>query len=232
MKTQTTDAVILKRTNYGEADRIVTLLTKDAGKLRVMARGIRKSTSKLAGGLELFSETSIVYIKGRGEIDTLVSTKLRRHYGAIVADLEKSRVAYDVLKAIDTVTEDAYEQEFYTLLTDAFAILQEVKKDPRLTWAWFLMQLLRLSGHEPELTEDVDGEMLVASATYSFDFQAGRFRRDSTGSSADHIKFLRLLGGNDPIKLERVAGLESILSGGTRILEQAAQYYLHIKPIA
>ena len=50
-----TDGIVLSRVNYGEADRIIKLLTPEAGKLSLMARGVRKPKSKLAGGIELFS---------------------------------------------------------------------------------------------------------------------------------------------------------------------------------
>lgn len=55
MKTYRTQAVVLRRTNYGEADRILQLLTPD-GRRSVMARGVRKEKSKLAGGVELFAK--------------------------------------------------------------------------------------------------------------------------------------------------------------------------------
>ena len=64
--TTTTSAIILKRVDYGEADRILTLLTPDHGKLSLMAKGVRKIKSKLAGGIELFSISTITFAEGRG----------------------------------------------------------------------------------------------------------------------------------------------------------------------
>jgi DNA repair protein RecO (recombination protein O) len=79
MKQQSTKAVILTRTDYGEADRIMTFLTPELGKVRAMAKGVRKPKSKLAGGIELFSVSDITYIVGRSELQTLVSTRLDTH---------------------------------------------------------------------------------------------------------------------------------------------------------
>jgi DNA repair protein RecO (recombination protein O) len=79
-----TTAIILRRTDFGEADRILTLITPDHGKIRLMAKGVRRPKSKLAGGIELFSVSKISYIKGRSEIGTLVSAQLNTHYGTIV----------------------------------------------------------------------------------------------------------------------------------------------------
>ena len=56
MKTIRTKAIVIRRTNYGEADRILQLLTPDYGKVSVMARGVRREKSKLAGGIELFAQ--------------------------------------------------------------------------------------------------------------------------------------------------------------------------------
>lgn len=67
MSTQRTQAIVLRRTNYGEADRILQLLTP-LGKMSVMARGVRREKSRLAGGIELFGVSDIVVTTGKGEI--------------------------------------------------------------------------------------------------------------------------------------------------------------------
>ncbi|MEK7561678.1 MAG: DNA repair protein RecO, partial [Patescibacteria group bacterium] len=76
-----TKGIVLSRTDYGEADRILSFLTIDHGKVRAIAKGVRKSKSKLAGGIELFSVSDLTLIIGRGELNTLISTRLVRHYG-------------------------------------------------------------------------------------------------------------------------------------------------------
>jgi len=64
-------AIILSRTDFGEADRIITFLTPDRGKLKAIAKGVRKSRSKLAGALEVFSVSQILVLPGKGEIKAL-----------------------------------------------------------------------------------------------------------------------------------------------------------------
>ena len=61
-----TQAIVLRRTDFGEADRIINFLTPDRGKISGLARGVRKQKSKLAGGIELFSVSDITYLVGRG----------------------------------------------------------------------------------------------------------------------------------------------------------------------
>ena len=66
-------AVVLKRIDFGEADRIVTMLTAKNGKVSVIAKGTRRPKSKMAGGIELFTVNNITYINGKNELKTLVS---------------------------------------------------------------------------------------------------------------------------------------------------------------
>lgn len=60
-----TKGIVLSRTEFGEADRIITVLTTDHGKIRLIAKGVRRIKSKSAGGIELFSVSDITYIPGR-----------------------------------------------------------------------------------------------------------------------------------------------------------------------
>ena len=100
-----TQCIVLLRVDYGEADRIVTVLTPDVGKLTLMAKGVRKVKSKLAGGIELFSTSEITYLPGRGSIATLVSTRLDTHYGTIVSDINRTMLGYELIKLLDKTTE-------------------------------------------------------------------------------------------------------------------------------
>ena len=70
-----TEAIVLRRTDYGEADRILQLLTPE-GKKSVVAKGVRREKSKLAGGIELFSVSEVVIHEGKGELGILTGAKL------------------------------------------------------------------------------------------------------------------------------------------------------------
>src|SRR5688572_15436140 len=142
-----TEGIILSRIDYGEADRILTLLTPEQGKLRLMAKGVRRVKSKLAGGIELFSVSSITFVKGRGEIGTLISTRLAKHYAAIVKDLDRTMLGYDLIKQLNKVTEDHPEPEYFELLRHVFAALDDPAISLELVRFWFAAQLLRIEGH-------------------------------------------------------------------------------------
>ncbi|MDL2363365.1 MAG: DNA repair protein RecO [Patescibacteria group bacterium] len=213
MNQLTSKGIVLTRTDYGEADRIITLLTPEAGKLRLMARGVRKQKSKLAGGIELFSVSDVTYIHGRGAIQTLISARLLTHFGNIVSSIERVQLGYELLKMLNKATEDQPEPEYFDLLQAGLHALDQTLIGTKLIQTWFEAQLLRLSGHSPNLHTDVVGNKLVADAKYSFDFESMSFASLPDGLySAAHIKTLRLLfSHHQPEVLHQVQGIEATL---------------------
>ncbi len=208
MNQLTTQGIILSRTDFGEADKIITLLTPDSGKLRLMARGVRRAKSKLAGGVELFSVSDITYIRGRGEIGTLISARLVKHYGKIVRDVTRTMLGYELIKQLNKVTEDEPETEYFTLLDQVFQSLDDAAIPVELIRFWFAARLLGQAGYTPNLYTDANGDKLSAETAYSFDFDAMNFEAHTAGTfTAQHIKFLRLaFSGNHPKILSQVQG--------------------------
>lgn len=209
-----TEGIVLARVNYGEADRILTLLTPNYGKIRVMAKGVRRVKSKLAGGIELFSVSEIVFIKGKGDIGTLVSSRLRQHYQAIVQDINRTMLGYELIKQLNKATEDECEEGYFAVLEQAFAALANTAVSQQLITLWFNGQLLKLGGHTPNLTTDTKGAKLTTGTAYSFSFEDMSFSPSSGGKfTSDHIKFLRLLfAGNTVQNLLRVQGSEELVA--------------------
>lgn len=213
MKTVRTPAIVLARIDYGEADRIITFLTPKHGKLRLMAKGVRRVKSKLAGGIELFSTSDISFIKGKGDIGTLVSTQLIKHYGHIIKDINRVQLGYDLIKNLHKATEDNAEEEYYYLLEDIFVALNDVRLDVELIKLWFYAQMLALNGHTPNMQTDASGNKLEADSSYNFDFESVAFNKNETGRfNASHIKTMRLLfSQNKPLQLAGVAGFSEKL---------------------
>lgn len=230
MKQLLTKGIILSRTNFGEADRIISLLTPEYGKLRLMAKGVRKVKSKLAGGIELFSVSDITFLQGRHDVGTLVSTRLITHYGNIVKDIQRVQLGYELIKMLDKTTEDQPEPEYFTLLQNAFAALDDPAVLPELIRAWFLAQLLKLAGHGPNLQTDTAGTALDASQTYSFGLDEMAFVRSQSGRfKADGIKFLRLLfSPNLPPVLAKVQGSEQLVEATAPLVRTMAQTHLRL----
>lgn len=228
MKQILTQAVILRRTDYGEADRILTLLTPDNGKLTLMAKGVRRIKSKLAGGIELFSVSDISFIRGRGDMGTLVSTRLVKHYGNIVSDVTRTMLGYELIKALHKATEDEPEAAYFELIQQAFAALDDSSIDVQLIRLWFLMQLLAVDGHRPNLYTDLAGVKLSADHTYAFDFEDMSFAdKPDSLFNADHIKFLRVgFAGTIPQVMQKITGLAELLEVSTPLVQTMAQTYL------
>lgn len=216
-----TQGIILSRTDYGEADRILTLLTPDHGKLHLLAKGVRKVKSKLAGGIELFSVSHITFIKGRGEMGTLISTRLVRHYGNIVKDITRVQLGYELIKVLNKATEDEPEPEYFHLLQAAFEALDEAAINGALIQIWFSTQLLRQAGHTPNLQTDTAGQKLSATARYDFSFDDMAFIARPDGHfGADHIKFLRLLfSGNQPHVLQKIQNVSELMQATAPLVQ-------------
>lgn len=215
MRQIATTAIVLSRTDYGEADRILTVLTPDQGKLSVLAKGVRRVKSKLAGGIELFSVSDITIIKGRSDLGTLSSTRLVKHYGAIIQDIERTMLGYELIKQLHRLTEDEPDMAYFELLHQAFEALDTHSVPLPLIRTWFTAQLIRIEGHMPNLHTDSQGRPLQADMTYDFDTDRQTFvpQPDAGRFQANHIKFLRLLfAGNTPQALMQVQGIGPLLT--------------------
>lgn len=228
MKPLITKGIILSRTDFGEADRIVTMLTPDRGKLRLMVKGVRKLKSKLAGGIELFSVSDITYMEGKGEIGTLISARLIKYYSNIVKDITRVQLGYELIKMLNRATEDEPEPEYFDLLETGFQSLDNSKIDTDLILSWFHAQLLKLSGHSPNLSTDTSGQKLDPTQKYAFDFDAMSFAPNGP-FTADHIKLLRLLfSPNIPATIQQVQGIEKLLPKLQPMLQAIFTTYIRI----
>jgi DNA repair protein RecO (recombination protein O) len=230
MKQLVTQGIILSRTDYGEADRILTLLTPDQGKLRLLARGVRRVKSKLAGGIELFSISNITFVRGRGDIGTLISTRLVKYYSRIVQDLERTMAGYELIKQINKVTEDEPGPEYFELLKNTFEALDDPEIPLPLVRLWFSARLLRLSGHSPNLQTDAAGQKLDPKNIYDFDLEQMCFVPSDSGKfTASHIKFLRLGFSAHPAKtLAQVQGGAKLADDLAPVIFSVLQTHLRV----
>lgn len=208
-----TSGIVLTRTNYQEADKIMTLLTPDHGKVSVLARGVRKSKSKLAAGIELFSISEISFIRGRGELSTLISARLKKHYGYIVQDINRTMTGYELIKLLNKVTEDATGPEYYDLLQQTYESLDNKNVPLDLIYLWFYAQLLRLAGHSPNLKTEKSSTPLKTDIFYEFSHDDMAFKAQAQGQfSANHIKLLRLaFSGITATNLLKVQGTDTLI---------------------
>lgn len=222
---QHTQGIVLTRTNYGEADRIVTFLTRHHGKVRVMAKGVRKEKSKLAGGIELFSISDIGFVAGRGELGTLTSSRLITHYDVFLHDLAKVEFAYNALKLVQRFTTDDAPEEYFVLVQQLFTALNEPRLSLEAISVWWAIQLSNVSGHALNLEQTTDDNEFTVDTIYIFDTDHAGFIAHENGQfTANHIKYMRLALLHGPLVLANVQGGQELATDLSPHLKTFVEY--------
>lgn len=182
---------VIRRTNYGEADRILNLITP-LGKKTVIAKGVRKSKSKLAGSIELFALTDFNIHQGKSEFGVVTGAKMMKYNENIVKDMAKMELAGLFFKEIGRVAENSDNADFFEILDQCLA---EMNDDGKLSLIelWFWLNLDRAKGEEINLYRDVNGNKLEEDKRYDYNGQEEAFFEKLQGEfGADEIKMLRL----------------------------------------
>ena len=150
-----TEAIILKRRDFGEADRLLTVLTPNHGKVDVIAKGARKPTSTKTGHVELFTKVDLMIHRGR-ELGIAQQAEMMVPYLALREDLQRGAYAGYVVELLDRFTAEGEEDldTLYKLLSDALQYLCEAD-DLRLVVRYYEMRLLDIVGFRPELNDCV-----------------------------------------------------------------------------
>lgn len=187
-----TRAYVLRRTNYGEADRILNLITPE-GKISAIAKAVRKEKSKLAGSVEMFSLIDINIHQGKSEFGVITSAKMLKFYDKIVADLNRMELAGFVLKKISLMAEHSDNPEFFKITDQALGAINNGDSLETIE-AWFLFNMLKASGEQINLYRDVDGTQLLPDEQYEWDFHEDALRKKHGGRiSGNEIKMMRLM---------------------------------------
>src|SRR3954452_17077110 len=154
-RTYRVEAVVLRRIDFGEADRVLVLYTRERGKLPVVAKGVRRISSRMAGHLELFTQSELQLAKGANP-DVVTQAETRNPFRAVREDLTKTSTAYLIAELADALTEEALEQpELFDLLTATFRALGATD-DPRLVAVHYQLRLLDVAGFRPVLLHCVN----------------------------------------------------------------------------
>src|SRR5579872_6165741 len=171
MPTYREEAIVLRKLDYGEADRIYTLLTRGHGKVGAIARGVRKNTSRLAPALDLFARVDVLLAAGRS-LDVVAQVQ-RLPGPRLEADPDLTAHAALIAELAERVTEDRHPLEgIYELTAVALRDLA-LEPDPRRATAWFLMQALELLGFGPQLQACASCERPLPQAPAAFSAVAG-----------------------------------------------------------
>lgn len=215
-------AIVLRRTNYGEADRILKLLTP-YGQRSVIAKGARREKSKLAGGIELFAVSDVTIASGKGDLSILTSARLVRFYHHILEDYDRLQFGYEAINLISKASEMIDEPEWYEVLSEVFEGLDASLVTLQLTQTWFYLHYATLLGDALNLSVDVMGQKLSPDKRYMYDVSEKSLRLSEQGDiMADHIKYLRLITAKPILALVQIGGVESVLADCWLVARQHA----------
>jgi DNA repair protein RecO (recombination protein O) len=150
--TESTRALLLRSVDYGDADRVVTLLTERFGRVSGMARGARRSQKRFGGALSPLCVLSVELKPGRGELWTLASARIERPCLRLLSDLARMNTAFAALELLRTLTPE--HEPDAALFELACALLERLEHGPESADALFVcfaLRLLALAGMAPRL---------------------------------------------------------------------------------
>ncbi len=141
---------MIRHGNFGEADRLLTIMTPEWGKLRVMAKGVRKITSRKAGHVELFTRVKLLLARGR-TFDIVSQAEMIDPYRPLREDLLRGSTAHYLSELIDAFAQEGSEDHaLYELLVEGLSWVAD-SPDPALAARYFEMRLLTITGYRPQL---------------------------------------------------------------------------------
>lgn len=145
-----TEGIVLRRSDFGESDRLLTVFTPDRGKIKLVAKGARKPSSRKSGHVELFSRGQYLVAVGR-DLDVLTQAETIEPYKALREDLLRTTYGYYVAELADAFTAEHDENRpLYELLKEALGWLSAVEDLP-LAARYYELHLLGLVGYQPQL---------------------------------------------------------------------------------
>ena len=228
-KSLRTEAIVLRRTDFGEADRLLTLYSREYGKIRALAKGARKPNSRKTGHVELFMRTQFMIATGR-DIGIVTQAELVEPYTAVRDDLIRTTYAAYAVELLDKFTADEDKNPaLYDLLAEALGWFSH-QETVLLAARYYELRLLSLVGYQPQLFYCAFSQEPIAQEDQFFSAELGGLLRPSYHRedrrarpiSAGGVKVLRYLQSHtwsavQPLQLRRDLHAE---------LEEILHYYL------
>mgnify|MGYP001036699745 CR=1 FL=1 len=228
-RSRRTDAIILRRSDFGEADRLLTLYTREFGKISALAKGARKPQSRKTGHVELFMRTNFLIASGRN-IDIITQADMIESFPQLSNDLVRTTYAAYAVELLDRFTpEEDRNLSLYDLLQNTIGRLATTD-NLLLAARYYELRLLSITGYQPQLFRSVMNGEEIQQEDQFFSAELGGLLRPGQ-RSADHrarpvsgaaVKVLRYLQTRDwdtvaPLQLKRDLHTE---------LENILHYYI------
>jgi DNA repair protein RecO (recombination protein O) len=195
--------VVLRTYRLGEADRIVVFLTERHGKVRAVAKGVRRTTSKFGGRLEPLTHVDLLLWQGRSDLDIVNQVEVLDSFRPVREDLTRLPAGMALLEVTDQLAQERHpDPRLHSMLVGALRALADDRADPALLAPSFFLKALVLEGAGPVLTECAAcGEPDTAVELVAFDLVAGgtlcRAHRSGRPLSPAALELLRRILGGD-----------------------------------
>jgi DNA repair protein RecO (recombination protein O) len=167
-----TKGIVIKTHKLGEADRIITIITGTHGKVRAVAKGVRKTKSKFGSRLEPFTHVELLLYKGRN-LDIVTQAEIVDSFADIREDFDRLHYGSAMLDLAEKVSsEGERDMPLYNLLLRSLEVLSSTRKNMRLLLVAFDAKLMAVSGYMPKLERCAMCEA-IPGAKVHFSFQWG-----------------------------------------------------------
>lgn len=229
-----TSAIALKRMDYGEADRIITVFTPEYGKFRVLAKGVRRATSRMAGHLELFSHAHLMVAKGR-DLDLATQASTVETFRGVRDDLVKTSQAYHMAELIDGLLEDRdAHSDLFTLFRNALAALADDALPAEMVARHFELQFLSTVGFQPQLTRCLSCRAVIKPGANGYSTALGGVLcptcaiREPTSApiAVDILKLLRYLQRTSRVDDVALRVPAAVLKDAERLVRRQIEFLL------
>ncbi len=190
-----TQAVVIKQSGLGEADKILTLFTSDLGKVKAVAKGVRRPGSKLGGAVEPLTYSLMTLARGRN-LDIVTQSQVIDGFATLKSDLRKVSCGFYILELVDAfAVEGSKNQDMFGLMLDAFHYLCQGEDDSDTILRHFELHLLSMVGYRPQLHRCVGCGSSVESQRNFFSREQGGLLCSCCGSrdGSSHTLSLRAL---------------------------------------
>jgi DNA repair protein RecO (recombination protein O) len=171
-RSQRVEAIVLRHSDWGEADRLLWLFTRELGKVKVVAKGVRKPRSRKAGHLEPFTRVELMLAQGR-DLPIVTQAEARDVYLALREDLVRVGYASYVIELLDRFTyEEGENNALYRLLSETLSRINK-EAEPAFAVRFYEVRLLDLVGFRPQLLHCVNCNDEVKAEDQFFSFEKG-----------------------------------------------------------
>jgi DNA repair protein RecO (recombination protein O) len=229
----TTEGIALRRMDYGEADRILTVLTPFAGKVRVLAKGVRRPSSRMAGHVELFNHAQLQLARGR-DLEILSQATTLHSFQGIRENLISAAHAFHLAELADAFLQDGDPHpEVFNLLLWALSRLSDAD-GAAIIARCFELQLLNAAGFRPDLQQCLRCQAVIEPGNNGYSVAMGGVLcpacapvvPDAAPIGSDTLKLLRYLQRTPRERVQLVQVPPGVLGEAERLMRRHIEFAL------